>query len=168
MATGEEVAAAHAEADAQEAIVASKVEEAAAKIKVMEESLERAKPRADDIDALKRKLEQVEQNIAAREQGERDAALIKHVRESMHYEGTLDDADLLAAIRRAGGDLATKEGRDKIEAFRDKHARDFRVRGISHEQMSADLATTLSQNPKLKNNPFFSIERAMRSLGRKS
>lgn len=168
MATEEEVAAANAEADAQEAFAASKAEEAAAKIKVMEDSLERAKPRADDIDALKRKLEQVEQNIAAREQGERDAALVKHVRESMHYEGTLDNVDLLASLRRAGADLATPEGRAKLEAFRDKHARDFRVRGISHEQMSADLATTLSQNHKLKNNPFFSIERAMRSIGRKS
>lgn len=175
MATEEEIAAARAEAEAAQLAANKAAEEAAAKVKAAEEALARVKseaPAVNDIAAVARKAAEdiaalrAEQND--RSQREKDAALIKHVRDVMHYEGTLDNEDLLSALRRIGADPSSKDGVEKLEAFREKHLRDFKARTVSHDRMATDLKTALEGNEKIKSNPFFSIERGMKSLGRKA
>ena len=175
MATEEEIAAANAAAAAAQAESQRASEDAAQKARLAEEAIARAKadlPAVNDLAALARKAAEdvaaVRAELSSRQQKEADAALIRHVRDVMHYEGTLDDEDLIAALRRRGADPSTKDGLEKLEAFREKHMRDFRVRTISPEKMAGDLAAGLAANEKIKNNPFFSIERGMKSLGRKA
>lgn len=175
MATEEEIAAAQAAAAEAQANAQRAADEAAQKAKAAEEAIARAKaelPAVNDLAALARKAAEdvaaVRAELSTQKQREADAALLRHVRDVMHYEGSLEDEDLLAALRRRGADPSTAEGREKLELFREKHHRDFRARTISPEKMAGDLATSLAANEKIKNNPFFSIERGMRSLGRKS
>lgn len=175
MATEEEIAAAKAEAEAAQVVANKAAEEAAAKVKAAEDALARVKaeaPAVGDIAALARKATEDIAAIRAdqdqRTQRERDAALLRHVKQQMHYEGTLDDEDLLSMLRRAGADPSTKEGAEKLEAFREKHLRDFRARVVSHEAMAQSTRAALEADAKIKSNPFFSIERGMKSLGRKA
>lgn len=175
MSTEAEIAAAKAEAEAAQLVANKAAEDAAAKVKAAEDALARVKaevPAANDIAAGVRKAHEdiaaIRQAQEERAQREHNASLIKHVRGVMHYEGTLDDEDLLAALKRAGADPSTKDGVEKLEAFREKHMRDFRARVVSHDKMTTDLKTALEGNEKIKTSPFFSIERGMKSLGRKT
>lgn len=175
MSTEEESAAARAALEEARALEQRTADDALQKARLAEEAIARAKadlPAVNDLAALARKAAEdvaaVRAELSSRQQKEADAALIRHVRDVMHYEGTLDDEDLIAALRRRGADPSTKDGLEKLEAFREKHLRDFRVRTISHEKMAGDLAAGLAANEKIKNNPFFSIERGMKSLGRKA
>lgn len=175
MSTEEENAAAQVALAEARALEQRTAEDAAQKARLAEEAIARAKadlPAVNDLAALARKAAEdvaaVRAELSSQKQKESDAALIRHVRDVMRYEGSLEDEDLLAALRRRGADPSTKEGVEKLEAFREKHMRDFRARTISPEKMAGDLASSLAANEKIKNNPFFSIERGMKSLGRKS
>lgn len=147
-------------------------DEAERKVAEAAAALERVKaeaPAVNDLTAAVRaaqeRLDALDAQFQSRTQREVNEALVRHVRSTMGYVGSLDDSELLAILPK-GVDPASKEGAERLEAFREKHMRDFRARAISPERLAADARTRLEQNEKIKNNPFFNIERAMRSLGR--
>lgn len=133
-----------------------------------EERLNRAKAELAVTALVRRAQDDLAERRAAeatRLGREADDQLLAHVRGRMAYAGTLTDTELLAILPRV--DPSTREGAERLEAFRERHFGSFRPRGIALDAMTASNESSFARNPKLVNNPFFNARAGLKSLGKR-